>query len=182
MIRIIQQLSNRMRSNAGMVTTNIIALLALSLGIYQYYKSDLPKDTKLTIKSSPYKKCFSGDVECNQVFIYNNDEAPCFEFQVSYKKNDFDDVKYEQGYDKSRLLDAKIQENGSLGFPAMLSISLNDKMIKNGNQSAAWLGVLNTKDIVYLAAFPKNPNKQNELKISCVDYEKILVLQPRNQQ
>lgn len=181
MMRILQQLVNRMRSNAGTLTANIIALLALALSIYQYYKSDLPKDTKLTIKSSPYKKCFSGDLECNQIFIYNNDEAPCFEFQVSYDKNDFYDVRYEQGYEKSRLLDATIQENGSLGFPAMLSISLNDKIVQNGKQSTAWLGVLNTKDIVYLAAFPKNPNKQNELKISCVEHEQVLLLQPRNQ-
>ena len=94
-----------------------VSSLALIISALTYYDSLKPKDTKITIKTSEYKKCFNNEVYCNQLFLYINDEAPCFDFHLSYNVDEFNEVSYQKDFEKSRIMDSSVMDNGILAFP-----------------------------------------------------------------
>lgn len=166
-----------LKSNKGIVATNTIALFGLCLGLWQLHLSSLPKDTKITIRTSEYKECFGDGRHCNQLFLYNNDEAPCFDFHLYYNKDEFINVSYQKDYEKSRIMDSEVMSNGKLGWPAMLTIFLNERISNDGKSID--LQVLKKNEIAYFAFYPKNPNIEHEIQVTCVDYKQNVTLYPK---
>lgn len=155
----------------------IISGLGFILSFVQFYTSNKPKDTKITIRTSEHKECFGNGRYCNQLFLYNNDESPCFDFHLRYNKDEFEDVSYQRDYEKSRFIDSVVLENGQLGFPAMFTIYLNHKMDKDGKSLD--LQVLKKNEVAYFAFYPKNPNIEHKIQVTCVDYKQDITLYPK---
>ncbi|PCI28647.1 MAG: hypothetical protein COB67_05925 [SAR324 cluster bacterium] len=162
-----KQQIQRKKINFNVISTTLMSAIALIISGFTYYENNLPDQTKLTIKSSKASNCLNSQLECNKVFIYNNDKAPCFEFKINYNKNDFEKVLFLQDYDKANLFHADFS-HGDIRFPAMPTVRVTN----------SWFGFLDKKEIAYFVFFPKNGTKKDKkLAISCVDYKKEIILQ-----
>lgn len=143
-----------------------LSIIAIIISIISIILSAQPADTKLTIKSSMLKNsCFNTKEGCYELFIYNNDKAPCFDFKFEYDNNDFNRVVLLKDYELSNIFNATF-DGKTISFPAMPTIPIIDK----------WLGYLDKDKIAYFAFFPKeNLNKQKKITISCVDYKQEIL-------
>ncbi|WP_347368975.1 hypothetical protein [Vibrio vulnificus] len=147
--------------------TLIIAMLSFGLAGYSLYLSVQAKTPKLSIETEQ-TKC-SGDRDCFKVFVFNNDEAPCFDFSLSYS-DELGQGYYMQGYEKSSLFNSKLANN-TISFPAMMMIPLSKI---NGK---AWLGFLDNKQIAYFSFIPATVLPTNPtLKVTCIGFEKKVLL------
>jgi len=144
--------------------TCALSIISIFIAAYAIYISNEAKETKLTIES----KVSLCDKNCSQLFIFNNDEAPCFELELNYDKS-LGEAYLMRGFNKSNLFNAKF-ENGVVSFPAM-----NPVFIPKADGKAAWLGYLGNKEIAYIK-FIRDSNKSvdNNIKISCAGYSKTI--------
>jgi hypothetical protein len=152
------------------IASIVISMFAFIVSGLTYYNTTQPKDTKLTVKTQ-YRDCFSPNVDCNQLFIYNNDEAPCFDFRLEFDSNEFEEVSLMKDYEKSRMLDAEFDGN-TISFPAMRKIPLK----RNNELHQGWLGFIKNKEAMYITFIPKNKSKGHKVKVRCVGYEKEIIL------
>lgn len=153
--------------NRSAIITILISVTSLIIAGISLFYTLKPKDTKLTVKSS-YDNCSSAGEKCYQLFVYNNDEAPCFEFKIKYEANDFKEVFLMKNYEKSSLFNAEFKD-GIISFPARKPIPINS-LSKN---NTLWVGYLDNKEIAYFAFIPKQEKLINrKINISCIDYEK----------
>ncbi|MGR5168577.1 hypothetical protein ACPV5L_15370 [Vibrio astriarenae] len=149
------------------VFTLVIALISIGLASYSLHLSLKAKTPKLSIETEQ-AKC-SGDKDCFKVFVFNNDDAPCFEFTLEYAE-EIGQAFYMQGYEKSSLFNSSVMNN-MVVFPPMMMIPLNRD---NGK---SWLGFLDNKQIAYFTFVPKAsmPTK-SKLKVTCVGFEEVVQL------
>jgi hypothetical protein len=152
------------------IVSVVIAILALIVAGLTYYDTTQPKETKLTVKTQ-YIDCFNPGIDCNQLFIYNNDDAPCFDFRLEFDSNEFEEVNLMKDYEKSRILDAEFNGN-TISFPAMRKIPLK----RNNESHQGWLGFIKNKEAIYITFIPKNKSKEHKVKVICVGYEKEIML------
>ena len=147
--------------------TLVIAILSLGLAGYSLYLSVQAKAPKLSIETE--RTTCSGDKGCFKVFVFNNDEAPCFEFSLSFS-DELGKGYYMQGYENSSLFNSKFAKN-TVSFPAMTMISLNKI---NGK---AWLGFLDNKQIAHFSFIPETSLPTTAtLKVTCAGFKKSVYL------
>lgn len=142
--------------------TCLLSIVSIFIATYAVYISNEAKKTKLTIESI-VTKC---DKNCSQLFIFNNDEAPCFELELSYDDS-LGEAYLMRNFNKSNFFNARF-ESGVVSFPAM-----NPVFIPKENGKPAWLGYLGNKDVAYIK-FIRDSNKsvKNNIEISCAGYSK----------
>lgn len=155
-------------------TATIVSFIAILLSSWVYIDSTQPKDTKLTIKTD-YRRCFSGGIECSQLFIYNNDEAPCFDLRIKFDANQYKDVIYLKDYAKSSLLNAKDLPNDTYAIPEMAP-----KLLKaNNSLDQGWIGFIPNKVPLYIAFIPYDPYKKQHITLECADYKQDIDLKSK---
>lgn len=147
--------------------TLAIAVLSLFISTYSTYVSWQAKKPKLSIVHET-STCNSGTVKCYKLYVYNNDDAPCFEFSIEFNREALGLPYLVRGYEKSSLFNSHI-DNNKIIFPAMQYILLpytGDKL---------WLGFLNKNEIANFAFIPDQKNNlDKKLKITCVDTTEII--------
>jgi len=139
--------------------TNIIAFLALFVSGISFYNSIQADETTMTINISELQN--SKKENYYKLFVYNNDKAPCFEFTLSYDKNNFKKVFLMKDYEKSSVFNSDF-DGKVISFPPMRIVPVTTN----------WLGYLDRTEMAYFRFYPKNISKKNKVIISCVDYEK----------
>lgn len=160
---------------SGTVLTTAISSISLIISGLAYIEAAWPKETKLTI-ATDYKQCFSGGLECSQLFIFANKGAPCFDFRLNFDERQFKDVNLQNDFVHSGLLNAERNVNGSVAFPSMASLSL-----KKGNQpDQGWLGYLHEEASAYIAFVPHNPKATHKVTIHCAGYERVVELKMKS--
>ncbi|EJE4163733.1 MULTISPECIES: hypothetical protein [Vibrio] len=147
--------------------TLMVAIFSLGIAGYSLYISLQAKTTKLSIETE--KTTCSGEKDCYKVFVFNNDEAPCFDFSLSYGE-ELGQGYYMQGYEKSSLFNSNITSK-TISFPAMTMVPLNKH---NGK---AWLGFLDNKQIAHFSFIPLKPHSSSStLKVTCAGFEESVSL------
>ncbi|ADG91860.1 hypothetical protein Arnit_0193 [Arcobacter nitrofigilis DSM 7299] len=147
-------------------TSDILAVIAVIISLFSLYLSIKPDDTTLTIQTSELKGCMANRPNCYQLFIYNNDKAPCFELNIDFKKKDFNKVLFITNYKESSLFHI-LPNSNKISFKGMKTIEMN----------SSWLGYLDKKEIAYFVFFPSQYNKsKKEVTISCIGYSKTIQL------
>lgn len=157
------------------VLTTAASIFSLVFSGLAYIEAVRPKETKLTIVKD-YKQCFSGGLECSQLFIFTNKGAPCFDLKLNFDEQQFKDVNLLNGFIHSGLLNAERKDNGTVTFPAMALLSL-----KNGNRpEQGWLGFLQEETPVYIAFIPHNLKATHKVAIHCAGYDRVVELKMKS--
>jgi hypothetical protein len=145
--------------------SNIVAVLSMvvsaSVAIWTYKDSQRPKEAKMTIKTD-YRKCFNDNIECSQLFIYTNDDAPCFDMRLKYNSDEYKDIRFLKDFNKSNLFYAEPVPNG-YSYPAMTSLMQDRK----GVNTEAIFGFLPTKTQLYYAFYPIDSSKKHTVQVEC---------------
>lgn len=154
----------------------LTSLIAVILSGWVYIDSIQPKNTKLTINTD-YRRCFSGGVECSQLFIYSNDEAPCFDLRINFDANQYKDVIYLKDFEKTSLLYSENTSDGGFSIPAM-----HPKPLKQNNSpDQGWIGFIPNKIPLYIAFIPYDPLQKNTVTLECSNYKKEIELKSKNE-
>ena len=144
---------------------SVLSLAVAGFAIYLNLQADTPK---LSIETET-GKCLNGSKPCYRMFVYNNDDAPCFEFKLQYKES-FGQGYYVKGYENSRLFDSTVSGR-TIAFPPMTLIPLD-----KDSTSSVWLGFLDNKEVAHFVFVPHDGKlTKNQLTVRCVGYNQSVI-------